>query len=204
MNPRILMKRAPVIPVLAFDSVDQALEQSQALIAGGLDVLEITLRTPAALDCIKAVSEAFPDAEVGAGTVLTPAQLDAVLNAGATFAVSPGATDALWRAAVDTQCALLAGTATISDIMRGMEYGFDAFKFFPAEINGGAAALKSFAGPIQDAVFCPTGGVKPGNLMDYLSLPNVLCAGGTWLTPAGATAEQIEALAREALQIAGR
>ena len=202
MQPRILMQQAPVIPVLAFDSVDQALEQSQALIAGGLPVLEITLRTPAALDCIKAVSEAFPDAHVGAGTVLNPKQLDDVLKAGATFVVSPGATDELWKAAVDTQCALLAGTATISEIMRGMEYGFDAFKFFPAEINGGAAALKSFGGPIQDAVFCPTGGVKPGNLMDYLNLPNVLCAGGTWLTPAGATPQQIEQLARDAVAIA--
>ncbi len=202
MQPRILMQQAPVIPVLAFDSVNQALEHSQALIAGGLPVLEITLRTPAALDCIKAVSEAFPDAHVGAGTVLNPKQLDEVLKAGATFVVSPGATDELWKAAVDTQCALLAGTATISEIMRGMEYGFNAFKFFPAEINGGAAALKSFGGPIQDAVFCPTGGVKPGNLRDYLNLPNVLCAGGTWLTPAGATPQQIEQLAREAVAIA--
>ena len=199
MNPRSIMQQAPVIPVLAFTSVSQALEQSEALIRGGLTVLEITLRPPVALECISEVAKAFPDAQVGAGTVLNPAQLDSVLQAGATFAVSPGATDSLWKAAVECQANLLAGTATVSDVMRGLEYGFDAFKFFPAEINGGVNALKGFAGPLPDVVFCPTGGVKPSNLNDYLALPNVLCAGGTWLTPEGASAQDIEQLARQAI-----
>lgn len=202
MNPRDVMNLAPVIPVLAFESVEQALEQSQALVAGGLPVLEITLRTACALDAIREVSNAIPDAVVGVGTVCNPRQLNESLEAGATFAVSPGATDALWQEAVTTNTAMLAGTATISDVMRGMHYGFDAFKFFPAEINGGAAALKAFGGPLPDVAFCPTGGVKPGNLNDYLSLPNVLCAGGTWLTPKGATASEIETLARQAIELA--
>ena len=202
MNPRDVMNLAPVIPVLAFESVEQALEQSQALVAGGLPVLEITLRTACALDAIREVSNAIPDAVVGVGTVCNPRQLNESLEAGATFAVSPGATDALWQEAVATGTAMLAGTATISDVMRGMHYGFDAFKFFPAEINGGAAALKAFGGPLPDIAFCPTGGVKPGNLNDYLSLPNVLCAGGTWLTPKSATASEIETLARQAIELA--
>ena len=202
MNPRDVMNLAPVIPVLAFESVEQALEQSQALVTGGLPVLEITLRTGCALDAIREVSNAIPDAVVGVGTVCNPRQLNESLEAGATFAVSPGATDALWQEAVTTNTAMLAGTATISDVMRGMHYGFDAFKFFPAEINGGAAALKAFGGPLPDVAFCPTGGVKPGNLNDYLSLPNVLCAGGTWLTPKGATASEIETLARQAIELA--
>ena len=202
MNPRDVMNLAPVIPVLAFESVEQALEQSQALVAGGLPVLEITLRTACALDAIREVSNAIPDAVVGVGTVCNPRQLNESLEAGATFAVSPGATDALWQEAVATNTAMLAGTATISDVMRGMHYGFDAFKFFPAEINGGAAALKAFGGPLPEIAFCPTGGVKPGNLNDYLSLSNVLCAGGTWLTPKGATASEIETLARQAIELA--
>ena len=202
MNPRDVMNLAPVIPVLAFESVEQALEQSQALVAGGLPVLEITLRTACALSAIREVSNAIPDAVVGVGTVCNPRQLNESLEAGATFAVSPGATDALWQEAAVTNTAMLAGTATISDVMRGMHYGFDAFKFFPAEINGGAAALKAFGGPLPDVAFCPTGGVKPGNLNDYLSLPNVLCAGGTWLTPKGATASEIETLARQAIELA--
>ena len=202
MNPRDVMNLAPVIPVLAFESVEQALEQSQALVTGGLPVLEITLRTACALDAIREVSNAIPDAVVGVGTVCNPRQLNESLEAGATFAVSPGATDALWQEAVTTNTAMLAGTATISDVMRGMHYGFDAFKFFPAEINGGAAALKAFGGPLPDVAFCPTGGVKPGNLNEYLSLPNVLCAGGTWLTPKGATASEIETLARQAIELA--
>lgn len=202
MNPRDVMNLAPVIPVLAFESVEQALEQSQALVAGGLPVLEITLRTACALDAIREVSNAIPDAVVGVGTVCNPRQLNESLEAGATFAVSPGATDALWQEAVATGTAMLAGTATISDVMRGMHYGFDAFKFFPAEINGGAAALKAFGGPLPDIAFCPTGGVKPSNLNDYLSLPNVLCAGGTWLTPKGATASEIETLALQAIELA--
>ena len=202
MSPRDVMNLAPVIPVLAFESVEQALEQSQALVAGGLPVLEITLRTACALDAIREVSNAIPDAVVGVGTVCNPRQLNESLEAGATFAVSPGATDALWQEAVATGTAMLAGTATISDVMRGMHYGFDAFKFFPAEINGGAAALKAFGGPLPDIAFCPTGGVKPSNLNDYLSLPNVLCAGGTWLTPKGATASEIETLAHQAIELA--
>lgn len=198
MTSRHIMQRQPIIPVLAFESVDQALEQSEALIQGGLDVLEITLRTDAGLDSIAAVQNAFPDACVGAGTVVNTDQLDQVLKAGAQFVVSPGCTDRLWQAARSNDVDLLAGTATVSEIMQGMEYGFDAFKFFPAEINGGVAALKALAGPLTDAVFCPTGGVKPSNVIDYLSLPNVLCCGGTWLTPSQATPDQITQLAREA------
>ena len=194
-----LMQTAPVIPVLAFDSVEQALEQSAALVKGGLPVLEITLRTPAALDCITAVAEHLPDAIVGAGTVLNPNDLDRVAAAGAKFAVSPGATDSLWRAGSSHDIPLLAGVATISEVLQGMEHGYNEFKFFPAEVNGGTAALKSFGGPIAAAKFCPTGGVKPGNMDEYLALDNVVCVGGTWLTPKDADPMQIEFYAKDAL-----
>lgn len=202
MTPLQLMQTAPVIPVLAFDSVEQAIEQSAALVAGGLNVLEITLRTPVALECIRAVVDQVPGAIVGAGTVVSPDDLKAVEQAGAKFAVSPGATDALWQAGAASQLPLLAGVATIGEVLRGMEFGYNEFKFFPAEINGGAAALKAFGGPLPNARFCPTGGVKPANMADYLGLDNVLCVGGTWLTPKHVDPMQVEFFAREAIKLA--
>ena len=202
MTPLALMQTAPVIPVLAFDSAEQAIEQSKALVAGGLNVLEITLRTDCAIECIKAVAAEVEGAIVGAGTVLNAQDLERVVEAGAQFAVSPGATDSLWRANEQSPIPLLAGVANVSDIMRGMEYGNTEFKFFPAEINGGAAALKSLGGPLKGVSFCPTGGVKPGNLADYLALDNVVCVGGTWLTPNDVDPMQVEFYAREALKLA--
>ncbi|QGG79794.1 bifunctional 4-hydroxy-2-oxoglutarate aldolase/2-dehydro-3-deoxy-phosphogluconate aldolase [Litorivicinus lipolyticus] len=202
MTPLALMQTAPVIPVLAFDNVEQAIEQSKALVAGGLPVLEITLRTASAIDCIKAVAAEVEGAIVGAGTVLNPNDLERVVEAGAQFAVSPGATDTLWRAAEQSPVPLLAGVASVSDIMRGMEFGHTEFKFFPAEINGGVAAIKAFGGPLKGVSFCPTGGVKPANLADYLALDNVVCVGGTWLTPKDADPMQIEFYASDAVKMA--
>lgn len=201
MQTRDIMRQAGVIPVLTFDSIDQALSQSEALVAGGLNTLEITLRTPVGLDCIREVKAALPHAIVGAGTVTNREQMAAVQDAGAEFCVTPGATASLWKYASENNVNLLAGTATISEVLLGREYGFDAFKFFPAEANGGAATLKSFAGPLGSVWFCPTGGVKPSNIGDYLALPTVPCVGGTWLTPKGATPAEIEQLAREAREL---
>jgi len=192
----------PVIPVLEFSSVDEALHVSEALIAGGLPVLEITLRTPVALDAIKAVAAAFPEAVVGAGTVLTPAQLQAVGEAGVQFAVSPGLTPALAVAAQGAGVALLPGVATASEAMAALEAGFQFLKFFPAEAAGGIPMLKSLYGPLAQLRFCPTGGIDAARAPSYLALPNVVCVGGSWVVPKDAVAkgdwERVRALAREA------
>lgn len=192
---------APVIPVLVIDDAETATPLAEALVAGGLPVLEVTLRTPAALEAIHRMS-AVTGGVVGAGTLLTPADVRAAREAGATFGVSPGVTDALVAACEQEGLPLLGGTATISEAMRLLERGYTAAKFFPAEANGGVAALKAFAGPLPQMGFCPTGGVSPANAADYLALPNVLCVGGSWvaersLVRAGRWAE-IEALARQA------
>ncbi len=179
---REICNMAPVIPVLVIEQLETARPLAQALIQGGLPVLEVTLRTPVALDAIKAMAE-VPGAIVGAGTVLTKQDLLACKQAGAVFAVAPGATDALLQAAEDEQFPLLPGAATASEVMRLMERGYDTLKFFPAEAAGGVRMLKSLAGPLPQVSFCPTGGVSPENVDEYLSLGNVLCVGGTWITP---------------------
>lgn len=181
-SAREICSMAPVIPVLVIEQLETAGPLAQALIQGGLPVLEVTLRTPVALDAIKAMSE-IPGAVVGAGTVLTKQDLLAAKQAGAVFAVAPGATDALLQAAEDEQFPLLPGAATASEVMKLMERGYDTLKFFPAQAAGGVKMLKSLAGPLPQVSFCPTGGVSPQNVGEYLSLSNVLCVGGTWITP---------------------
>lgn len=180
---RAMLRLAPVIPVYTPDSVEQAVAVAGALLEGGLPVIEVTLRTPVALEAIAAMVQAVPDAVVGAGTVLEPAQMAAVKAAGGRFAVAPGATDALYFAAREQELPLLPGVASASDIMRGLEHGVDTFKFFPAAAAGGTALLSAWHGPFADVRFCPTGGISADSARDYLTLPNVLCVGGSWLTP---------------------
>ncbi len=193
-----IMALAPVIPVIVIDRVEDAVPMAEALVAGGLPVLEVTLRTPAALDALTAM-KAVKGAVVGAGTVLNPAMLNSAIHAGAEFIVSPGLTDNLGEAAVASGIPFLPGTANAGDIMRGMDLGLDRFKFFPAATSGGIPALKALAGPFGQARFCPTGGITPATAPEWLALDAVLCVGGSWVVPSGPLdAVKIEALAREA------
>jgi 2-dehydro-3-deoxyphosphogluconate aldolase/(4S)-4-hydroxy-2-oxoglutarate aldolase len=197
-----MLRLAPVVPVLIIDDLDDAIPLARALVKGGLPLLEITLRTPVALEAIEVIAAAVEGAEVGAGTVLNAAQLAEVEKRGAKFAVSPGVTDNLLAAAKDCRVPLLPGTATASDVMRLLDHGFTFMKFFPAEPAGGKAYLKALASPLPGALFCPTGGIGNDNAADYLSLRNVVCVGGSWVVPAEAVAagdwQAIESLAREA------
>ncbi len=208
-DPRVraLLKLAPVIPVFTPENVDDAVQVANALFRGGLPVIEVTLRTPVAMEAIKAMVDAVPDAVIGAGTVLTARQLEDVQAAGGRFAVSPGATDALYAAARDTDLPLLPGVATSSELMRGLEQGLDTFKFFPAVQAGGAAMLSAWNGPFGDVRFCPTGGITAQTASQFLHLPNVLCVGGSWLTTRELLQARdwarIEQLAREAAVLAG-
>jgi len=192
---------APVIPVLVIDDVTIAKPLAQALVKGGLPVLEVTLRTEAALDVIKAMSE-VEGAIVGAGTILTPEDLSAAKNAGASFGVSPGSSDDLLKAAEVEGFPLLPGATTATEVMNLLAQGYDMLKFFPAAAAGGIDMLKSLAGPLPGVSFCPTGGINPGNVQAYLALPNVICVGGTWVTPkemlAAGDWAGIEQLARQA------
>ena len=192
-----VMRAAPVIPVLVVDDVSDALPLARALVAGGLQVLEVTLRTPCALDAIREMKQ-VPGALVGAGTVTNRRELDAALEAGAEFIVSPGLTKKLAKAATRAEVPFLPGIATAGDIMRGLELGLTHFKFFPASAAGGIPALKALAAPFGQCRFCPTGGISLENASDWLALDPVLCVGGSWVAPKGAAPEQIEALAREA------
>lgn len=203
-HTRALCALAPVIPVLVIDDVAHAERLGEALIAGGLPVLEVTLRTEAALDAIRLMAR-LTGGHVGAGTVLTPEQVYRAKDAGASFAVAPGATETLIRACEDASLPLLPGTVTASEVMQANEFGYDMLKFFPAETSGGAPALKALAGPLPHITFCPTGGVTPQNASSYLSLPNVICVGSSWVASTNAMAEGdwagIEARAREASQL---
>ncbi|MEM9715310.1 MAG: bifunctional 4-hydroxy-2-oxoglutarate aldolase/2-dehydro-3-deoxy-phosphogluconate aldolase [Pseudomonadota bacterium] len=196
---------APVIPVIVIEDASIARPLGEALVAGGLPVLEVTLRTDAALDAIKEMS-AIKGAIVGAGTLLTESQASSAKQAGAVFAVSPGATDMLLQGCIDQKLPLLPGAATASEAMRLLERGYVFQKFFPAEASGGAPALKSLASPLPQITFCPTGGVSLSNANDYLSLPNVNCVGGSWVVPKDLVAERdwdgITTLAKEASQLA--
>ncbi|PWW48982.1 bifunctional 4-hydroxy-2-oxoglutarate aldolase/2-dehydro-3-deoxy-phosphogluconate aldolase [Melaminivora alkalimesophila] len=193
---------APVIPVIVLEEVARAVPMARALVAGGIRMLEVTLRTPAALECIRAIAREVPEAVVGAGTARRSADVQAAARAGARFIVSPGYHPELGRACRGEGLALLPGVATASEIMAAGEDGFEVLKFFPASAAGGAALLQAWSGPFGDVRFCPTGGIHPGNAGQYLALPNVACVGGSWLTPARALAQgdwpAIEALAREA------
>jgi 2-dehydro-3-deoxyphosphogluconate aldolase / (4S)-4-hydroxy-2-oxoglutarate aldolase len=196
------MLKAPVIPVLVIDDAAHANAIAQALVAGGLPVLEVTLRTPAALDVIREMKQ-VPGAIVGAGTVLTPADLDKALAAGAEFIVSPGLTPALGQAAIASGIPFLPGTANAADIMLGLDMGLTHFKFFPAEASGGIPALKAIAAPFGMAKFCPTGGITQATAPDWLALEPVLCVGGSWIVPKGAPdAALIERTAANAAALA--
>jgi len=208
-DPRVraVLKLAPVIPVFTPENVEDAVEVARALFNGGLPVIEVTLRTPMAMEAIQAMVEAVPDAVVGAGTVLTAAQMEKVKQVGGRFAVSPGATPRLYAAARDTDLPFLPGVATSSELMLGLEQGLDTFKFFPAVQAGGAAMLSAWNGPFGDVRFCPTGGISAQTARDFLHLPNVLCVGGSWLTTAALMQtrdwDSVERLAREAAVLAG-
>jgi len=192
------MELAPVIPVLVVDNVADALPIAQALVASGLRALEVTLRTPGALDVIREMSR-VEGAVVGAGTVVSPHQLDAVVSAGAKFVVSPGLTEPLGQAMVASNIPYLPGVATAGDIMRGMDLGLTRFKFFPAETSGGIPALKALAAPFYEARFCPTGGITEASASDWLALPFVKCVGGSWIIPKGPVDPvRIKALAKAA------
>ncbi|MGZ3257929.1 MAG: bifunctional 4-hydroxy-2-oxoglutarate aldolase/2-dehydro-3-deoxy-phosphogluconate aldolase [Croceibacterium sp.] len=180
-----IMRTAPVIPVLVIDDVAEARPLAEALVAGGLTVLEVTLRTPAALDVIRAM-KAVRGAIVGAGTVVNDRQLDSAIKAGAEFIVSPGLTDSLARAVMASGVPYLPGVATASDIMRGLDLGLTRFKFFPAEAAGGVPALKALAAPFGEVRFCPTGGISEATAPDWLAIEAVLCVGGSWVVPKGA------------------
>jgi 2-dehydro-3-deoxyphosphogluconate aldolase / (4S)-4-hydroxy-2-oxoglutarate aldolase len=178
---------APVVPVLVIDDLAHAEPLAKALVAGGLPALEVTLRTPCALDAIRAMSQ-VPGGVVGAGTLLTRADVKAAKEAGATFGVSPGSTEALLDACAEFELPLLPGAVTASEVMRLLEKGYTVQKFFPAEQSGGAAFLKSIGSPIPQVRFCPTGGISLKNARDYLSLKNILCVGGSWVAPKEAMA----------------
>lgn len=201
MDVESVMRLAPVVPVIVIDEVEHAVPLAEALVAGGLRALEVTLRTPAALDAIKAMKQ-VPGAVVGAGTVTNPDELEDALEAGAEFIVSPGLTEPLARAAIASQVAFLPGTANASDIMRGLDLGLRHFKFFPAMAAGGLPALKALSAPFGHVKFCPTGGVGPGNAAEWLAHDAVLCVGGSWVSPRGAPDKAaIETLARDAAQL---
>jgi 2-dehydro-3-deoxyphosphogluconate aldolase/(4S)-4-hydroxy-2-oxoglutarate aldolase len=201
-----VMQDAPVIPVIVLHDVAHAVPLARALVAGGIRMLEVTLRTPQALACIEAIARDVPDAVVGVGTVRSAADAQAAQMAGARFVVSPGYTHAIGQTCRDLGLPLLPGVATGSEIMAAQEDGYTQLKFFPALQAGGVSMLKAWQGPFGDVQFCPTGGVSPANAREFLALSNVVCVGGSWLTPADAVQsgdwERISQLAREARSLA--
>jgi len=200
--PVSVLDLAPVVPVVVIEDAADAVPLARALVAGGLPAIEVTLRTPAGLDAIRAIAYAVPDAVVGAGTVITPAQVSDSVAAGARFLVSPGWTDVLLDAMKASGVPFLPGVSTTSEVVALLERGVREMKFFPAQAAGGTAYLKCLAGPLPQARFCPTGGIGLANAPEYLALPNVGCVGGTWMIPGDAVAARdwgrIEGLAREA------
>ena len=202
-DSRDILSQAPVVPVLAIENLDHAIPLARALVDGGIPVLEVTLRTPAGLPAIRAISEAVPDAIVGAGTVINARDFEAAVDAGSRFVVTPGLTQGILDAAADSSVPLIPGVATVSELMRALDHGIDCLKFFPAEASGGAAALKAFAGPFPNVDFCPTGGIGLHNIDDYLTLRSVITVGGSWLTPSALLAAEdwagVTKLAREAV-----
>lgn len=198
---RELLAGTRVIPVITLERVEDAAPLARALVNGGLKVLEVTLRTAAASEGIRRILAEVEGAIVGTGTVCTPAQVQLSSDLGCQFMISPGTTDSLLAAAAESPLPLLPGIATVSELMRGMEHGYQDFKFFPAEAAGGVAVLRAIAGPFSNVGFCPTGGIGSDNFRQYLALPNVLCVGGSWVLPAELITAQrwddIEQLARE-------
>jgi 2-dehydro-3-deoxyphosphogluconate aldolase / (4S)-4-hydroxy-2-oxoglutarate aldolase len=201
-NTRDILALGPVMPVIVLDRVDDAVPLAQALVKGGIRVLEVTLRTPVALDCVRAIRKAVPDAVVGVGTLTSAADVVASRDAGAVFGVSPGLTPSLLDAAKNLDFPLVPGVMTPSNVMAALEAGFDTLKLFPAREAGGMAMLKALGGPFPQVKFCPTGGIDAASAPDFLALPNVACVGGSWLAPASLIAKkdwtEIERLARVA------
>ena len=204
MTAEEVLKQGPVVPVIVIKKLEQAVPLAKALLKGGINVLEVTLRTECAMEAIRLIAEEVPEAIVGAGTVINAKQLAEVTQAGAQFAISPGLTDELLMAASQGSIPLSPGISTVSELMAGMNYGLKEFKFFPAEANGGVKALKAIAGPFSQVRFCPTGGISLANYRDYLALESVLCIGGSWLVPEDALEsgnyEKITELAQQAVQ----
>ncbi|MCK2147964.1 bifunctional 4-hydroxy-2-oxoglutarate aldolase/2-dehydro-3-deoxy-phosphogluconate aldolase [Marinobacter alexandrii] len=198
-----VLAASPLVPVIAINKLEDAVPLCQALVDGGINVLEITLRTEHGVAAIKAVREAIPDAWVGAGTVTSVAEYRKVEAAGAQFVITPGVTEAILEFGVTSEAPLLPGISTVSELMMGYALGYREFKFFPAEVSGGVPALKAFSGPFSDVVFCPTGGIRRDTAKDYLALKNVKAVGGSWLTPADVVAAkdwaQITKIARDSL-----
>lgn len=203
VTARQVLGRCKVMPVVSIDTAEHAVPLAEALLAGGVNVIEITLRTPAALAAIENIARHVPEMWVGAGTILFPQQLASVADAGSRFALSPGLTPAVLDAARAQTMPFIPGVATASDIMLGMAGGLDTFKFFPAGSAGGVASLQAFAGPFAGILFCPTGGIRPETAASYLAVPNVACVGGSWLTPASLMRSQswreITDIARQSL-----
>ena len=202
-SPADIFAAGPVVPVLVIHDVEKAVPLAKALMAGGIKVLEVTLRTPAAIDVIKRIAEEVPDSLIGAGTVTNAQQLKAVTEAGAKFAISPGMTADLLKAGMDAEIPLIPGISSTSELMKGKDAGYTHMKFFPAEASGGVKAIKAISGPFPEFTFCPTGGIGPGNYNDYLALKNVVCVGGSWLAPDDAIEsgdwDRITQLAKEAV-----
>jgi len=198
-----ILTSGPVVPVIVINKLEHAVPLAKALVAGGVRVLEVTLRTACAVEAIKAIAKEVPDAIIGAGTVLNPEQLAEVTAAGAQFAISPGLTEPLLKAANAGPIPLIPGISTVSELMLGLDAGLHEFKFFPAEANGGVKALQAIARPFPQVRICPTGGITPNNYRDYLALKSVLCIGGSWLGPADALESgdyaRITKLAQEAV-----
>lgn len=201
-TPREILSAGAVIPVMAIDDLNTAVDLAHALVEGGIPTLEITLRTPAGIHAIRLIAKEVPNAIIGAGTVTNPDQLKAVEDAGAVFAISPGLHESLAKASHQSSIPLIPGVATPSEVQLALEHGIDTLKLFPAEVVGGKAMLKALYGPYADVRFCPTGGISLQSAPDYLALPNVLCVGGSWLTPKDAVKNRewntITRLAREA------
>lgn len=183
VQPTTVFAASPVIPVIVIRDLEDAIPLATALFEGGIKILEVTLRTAAALDAVKLLTTTFPDALIGVGTVATPAQLQQAIEAGAKFAISPGQTNALLMAGRTTNIPLIPGIASVSELMEGLSLGYTHFKFFPAVAAGGIAMLKAIYSPFPQAKFCPTGGINVENFADYLDLPNVSCVGGSWIVP---------------------
>lgn len=203
IRSEVVLSQGPVVPVIVIQKPEQAVPIAKALVAGGVKVLEVTLRTACAVEAIAQIAKEVPDAIVGAGTVVNTEQYDEVVKAGAQFVISPGLTDRLLQYAVKGTVPLIPGISSVSELMLGMEYGLREFKFFPAEASGGVKAIKAIAGPFPQIRFCPTGGISPSNYRDYLALKNVMCIGGSWLVPQDAVDAgdfaHITQLAKEAI-----
>ncbi|QGS59886.1 bifunctional 4-hydroxy-2-oxoglutarate aldolase/2-dehydro-3-deoxy-phosphogluconate aldolase [Shewanella algae] len=183
LQPQDIFKLSPIIPVMVINKIEHAVPLAKALVDGGIRVLEVTLRTDCALEAIGRIAAEVPEALVGAGTILNEAQLAQAAEAGAQFAITPGATVELLKAGKAGKIPLIPGVASISEVMVGLGLGYTHFKFFPAEASGGVNALKAFSGPLADVRFCPTGGITPSSYKDYLALGNVDCIGGSWIAP---------------------